>query len=69
MPFPAALARAGARSPVTIPWLVAVNGWASVVGAVLASLVAVAWGFPAVALAAAALYAMAAVLIHRRRQP
>jgi hypothetical protein len=63
LPFPAGLARAAITVPARIPWLVAINGWASVVGAVAASMIAIAWGFSALALAAAACYAVAALLL------
>jgi hypothetical protein len=66
MPFPAGLARFGPR-PGAIPWLVAVNGWMSVVGATAASLLAIATGFSRVGFAAAALYALAALLLYRLR--
>jgi hypothetical protein len=63
LPFPAGLARAAATAPARIPWLVAVNGWASVVGAVAASMIAIAWGFRCLMLVAAACYALAALLL------
>ncbi len=56
MPLPTGLAAAGARSPELIPWMWAVNGCASVVGAVLATLVALNAGFRALAILAGALY-------------
>jgi len=65
MPFPAGLACAAVRGPGRIPWLVAVNGWASVVGAVGATLMATSLGFRALTTAAAALYALAALLLWR----
>lgn len=65
MPFPAGLACAAVRGPARIPWLVAVNGWASVVGAVGATLLATSLGFRALNTAAAALYALAAVFLWR----
>jgi len=65
MPFPAGLACAAVRGPTRIPWLVAVNGWASVVGAVGATLLATSLGFRALNTAGAALYALAALLLWR----
>ena len=57
MPFPLALAR---LDPAAVPWAWAINGCASVAGAVLASLLAREAGFTAVVLLAAALYLGAA---------
>jgi len=65
MPFPAGLACAAACGPARIPWLVAVNGWASVVGAVGATLLATSLGFRALNAAGAVLYALAAALLWR----
>jgi hypothetical protein len=44
-----------------------VNGWASVVGAVLATLLAMTLGFRGLALTAASLYAAASILLARAR--
>jgi hypothetical protein len=66
LPFPAALLRS---DPRRVPWLVAVNGWMSVVATVAASLVAVSAGFRALALAAAGCYALAATLLARKTRP
>lgn len=60
MPFPLGLERTGRREPAWVPWAWAVNGCASVVSAVAATLAAVHFGFSAVVLAAAGLYALAA---------
>jgi len=59
MPFPLGLASLGDRSPEFIPWAWAINGCASVLGAVLAGIVAVHAGFAAVILLAAGLYVLA----------
>lgn len=58
MPFPLGLSRI---TPELVPWAWGVNGCASVISAVLATLIAVHWGFSAVLLAAVALYALAAL--------
>ena len=63
MPVPAGLAIAGRRIPESVPWLFGVNGWASVVGATAASLVAVVGGFALLGFATAGLYAMAGALL------
>lgn len=59
MPFPLGLTALGASSPDLIPWAWAVNGCASVLGALLASLLAVDLGFAAVTQVGAALYLFA----------
>jgi len=60
MPFPLGLASVAARTPTLVPWAWAMNGFASVVGAVLATLLAIHWGFTAVVILAALLYLLAA---------
>jgi len=60
MPFPLALTAVGADAPELIPWAWAVNGCASVIAAVLATLLAVHFGFAAVVLTALVLYGIAA---------
>lgn len=60
MPFPLGLASLGDRRPALVPWAWAVNGFASVVAAVLATVLAIHWGFTAVVVLAAALYLLAA---------
>ena len=61
LPFPLALRRLGRNAPALVPWAWAVNGCASVLSAVLASLFFIHWGFTAVLGAAAALYLVAAM--------
>ena len=63
MPFPLGLARLAARAPGLIPWAWAINGCASVIGAVLAALLAVHFGFAAVVGLAVALYLVAAAAV------
>ncbi|HWO99926.1 MAG TPA: SAM-dependent methyltransferase [Methylococcus sp.] len=62
MPFPLGLARTAAETPELLPWVWGINGCASVVSAVLASLLAVEVGFSGVVLAGAGLYGLAAFL-------
>jgi hypothetical protein len=64
MPFPLGLADLARGSPALIPWAWAVNACASVVAAVLATLLAIHLGFNAVVLLAVLLYALAA-MAHR----
>jgi hypothetical protein len=62
MPFPTGLAWVEASDPRLVPWAWGINGCASVVGAVLATLLAIHVGFTAVVAAALALYAVAAAV-------
>ncbi len=61
MPFPLGLTKLATRAPNWIPWAWAVNGCASVVSAVLATLLAIHIGFSAVIGLAVALYLGAAL--------
>ena len=62
MPFPLGLKRLAAGAPEWIPWAWAINGCASVLSAVLATLLAIHFGFTVVVGLAAALYGLAAVV-------
>ena len=68
IPFPTGMARLASTAGDTIPWAWAINGFASVIGAVLATLLAIHIGFAAVILLAVLIYAAAAaaLLWHRR---
>ena len=59
MPFPLGLARLAEHAPDLIPWAWAINGCASVISAVLATLLAIHLGFATVIAAALVLYALA----------
>jgi hypothetical protein len=61
MPFPLGLARVGAGLPGFIPWAWGINGCASVVSAVMASLLAIQFGFTVVIISALLLYLAAAL--------
>ena len=65
MPFPLGLKHLANAAPKFIPWAWGINGFASVVSAVLATLLAIEFGFTAVILLAIALYALAAFLMSR----
>ncbi|MDH3664667.1 MAG: hypothetical protein OEU92_32405, partial [Alphaproteobacteria bacterium] len=65
MPFPLALANLKANAPALVPWAWGINGCASVISAVLATLLAMSFGFSIVVLLAAGLYAAAAVVFVR----
>jgi len=60
MPFPLGLARVEASDARLVPWAWAINGCASVTGAVLATLLAIHVGFTAVVVVALVLYGVAA---------
>lgn len=61
MPFPLGLDRVAARDETLVPWAWGINACASVVAAVLATLVAIHAGFTVVILVALLLYAAAAL--------
>ncbi|MDT8319272.1 MAG: hypothetical protein RQ826_01960 [Xanthomonadales bacterium] len=63
MPFPLGLARLSSRAPEFIPWAWGINGFASVISAALAILLAIEFGFTVVLLLALALYAAAAAIL------
>lgn len=56
MPFPGGLRRVGDASPGLIPWIWAINGGASVIGSILATVVALSGGYRLVLQLAAACY-------------
>ena len=60
MPFPLGLSSLAGRSVQLVPWAYGVNACASVVGAILATLLAIHLGFTLVVIAALAFYALAA---------
>ncbi|MGK2924081.1 MAG: spermidine synthase [Lysobacterales bacterium] len=62
MPFPLGLRRLAADAPDFIPWAWALNGFASVISAALATLLAIEFGFNVVLLAALGCYGAAAAL-------
>ncbi len=63
MPFPLGLSRLADSAPDFIPWAWGINGFASVMSAALATLLAIQFGFTAVILLALALYALAAAIM------
>jgi hypothetical protein len=60
MPFSLALPRLAAHTPGLLPWAWGINGCASVLSAILATHLAMSFGFRAVVLIALALYLLAA---------
>lgn len=65
MPFPLGLSRIWTDAPALVPWAWGVNGFASVLSAMLATLIAMTFGFSTVVLAATIIYAGAAAVFHR----
>ena len=59
VPFPTGIAAIRRRRPGLVPWAWGANGYASVVGSVLATLMALSWGFTWVMLAAGIGYLVA----------
>ncbi len=59
LPFPLALTRLGEQARGLVPWAWAINGCASVVSAVLATLIAIHFGLRVVVILAALMYALA----------
>jgi len=65
VPFPTAMTRLADTAEEAIPWAWAINGFASVVGAVLATLLAIHLGFAAVILLAVLIYAVACAALRK----
>jgi hypothetical protein len=63
MPFPLGLSRVAAAAPDFIPWAWAVNGCASVLSALLATILAIHFGFTVVIGSALIFYGLAAVVL------
>jgi spermidine synthase len=66
MPFPLGLAQVARRNEDLVPWAWGINGCASVVAAILATLLAIHLGFTAVVAIAAALYLAAPLALRGR---
>jgi hypothetical protein len=62
MPFPLGLTRLAREAPAFVPWAWGLNGFASVLSAALATLLAIEVGFTAVLLLALVLYLLAAMV-------
>ena len=59
MPFPMALARLSQTQPQLIPWAWGINGCASVISAILATLIAMQFGFSVLVALAVVIYGVA----------
>jgi hypothetical protein len=64
MPFPLGLTRVSAQAPALVPWAWGVSGCFSVISAILATVLAIHFGFTVVVLLAAIFYLAAAVIFH-----
>lgn len=64
IPFPTGIRILEKSQPRLIPWAWAVNGYASVVGSVLAALIALTWGFSRVMLLASIAYLLVWAVFH-----
>ena len=64
VPFPRAVRVLGEQAPALVPWAWAVNGSTSVVSAILATILALSFGFTWVILGGAAAYLLAAFAAH-----
>ena len=64
IPFPRAIRALGGQAPALVPWAWAVNGSTSVVSAILATVLALSFGFTWVILGGAAAYLAAATAAH-----
>ncbi|MEJ2466358.1 MAG: SAM-dependent methyltransferase [Candidatus Thiodiazotropha sp.] len=69
LPFPLALTAVKRDAALLIPWAWGVNGYASVISASLATLIAIHFGFTSLILAAVAIYLMALWMFPRQRLP
>ncbi len=65
VPFPTGLRAVNSKESDLVPWAWGINGFASVTGAVLGSLLAISAGFSRITLAAIVLYLIAASLINK----
>jgi hypothetical protein len=62
MPFPLGLSRVSVKKPFLVPWAWGVNGCASVISPVLATVLATSMGFNLVVITAVSLYFLAAII-------
>ena len=65
IPFPLGLSRLGEMEQELVPWVWGINGCASVLSAILATLLAIHYGFTVVILLALMLYIVSAVSLSR----
>ncbi len=68
IPFPLGLSLLSIRAPELIPWAWGINGCASVISAVLATILAIHIGFRAIVIIAVCLYLLAAIVYPNRKK-
>ena len=66
MPFPTGLRLASQEAPALIPWGWGVNGFFTVIGTVIALMVAMTWGFKVVLVVGGFSYVLAAVAVPKK---
>ena len=69
MPFPMALARLSQTQPQLIPWAWGINGCASVISAILATLIAMQFGFSVLVALAVVMYGVAVCFFPNSENP
>jgi hypothetical protein len=69
MPFPLAISALRQTTPALVPWAWGINGYASVISASLATLIAIHLGFSLVILIAVTIYLLALVLFPAKHPP
>ncbi|MFQ6066926.1 MAG: spermidine synthase [bacterium] len=62
IPFPLGLSRVSVKKPLLVAWAWGINGCASVISPVLATVLAISWGFNLVVMLALSLYFLAAII-------
>jgi hypothetical protein len=65
IPFPLGMKQVNIRASQLVPWAYGINGCASVLSSLIATCLAISWGFPAVILLAGMLYVIAAGTVYR----
>ena len=69
VPFPVGIRLLGQTRPAMIPWAWAINGYASVLGSVMAVMLSIELGFMVVLILAAMIYALGVVGYRRMSAP
>lgn len=67
--FPSGIQLVRRANPLFVPWAWAINGCASVVGTILAVVLAMSWGFRAVTIMAIAIYGVGVLALRARSEP
>jgi hypothetical protein len=69
LPFPAGLAWLSERHPGSLAWCVGINGFASVIATIVVIPLSIGFGYTAVLLSGAGLYALAAGITSAMSEP